>query len=113
MAGYPLKFGKDLLLERVNVGGMAEVFKAKTFGVAGFERILAIKRILPSLVEDEEFIQLSAILTITNRLEYRLKERQEFVFNEHTYFDRCALLFKELNLPYSDFIKNKNNLKQL
>ncbi len=56
--GYPLKFGKYLLLERVNVGGMAEVFKAKTFGVAGFERILAIKRILPSLVEDEEFIRM-------------------------------------------------------
>lgn len=56
--GYPVKFGKYLLLERVNVGGMAEVFKAKTFGVAGFERILAIKRILPTLVEDDEFVRM-------------------------------------------------------
>ncbi|MDP2343389.1 MAG: protein kinase [Deltaproteobacteria bacterium] len=55
---FPSKFGKYLLLERVNVGGMAEVFKAKTFGVAGFERILAIKRILPNLVEDDEFIRM-------------------------------------------------------
>ena len=55
---YPVKFGKYLLLERVNVGGMAEVFKAKTFGVAGFERIIAIKRILPTLVEDEDFIRM-------------------------------------------------------
>jgi serine/threonine protein kinase len=58
MSSYPVKFGKYLLLERVNVGGMAEVFKAKTFGVAGFERILAIKRILPNLVEDDEFIRM-------------------------------------------------------
>jgi eukaryotic-like serine/threonine-protein kinase len=58
VSNYPVKFGKYLLLERVNVGGMAEVFKAKTFGVAGFERILAIKRILPNLVEDDEFIRM-------------------------------------------------------
>src|SRR3954463_16011491 len=49
-------FGKYLLLERINVGGMAEVFIAKAFGVEGFERILAIKRILPTMAEDEEFI---------------------------------------------------------
>jgi len=35
---------------------MAEVFKAKTVGVEGFERIVALKRILPSIAEDEEFI---------------------------------------------------------
>ncbi len=52
----PVPFGKYLLLERVNVGGMAEVFLAKAFGVEGFERLLAIKRILPTMVEDEEFI---------------------------------------------------------
>ena len=58
MGQYPCKFGKYILLERVNVGGMAEVFKAKAFGVAGFERVMALKRILPSLVEDEEFIKM-------------------------------------------------------
>jgi serine/threonine protein kinase len=58
MSGYPVRFGKYLLLERINVGGMAEVFKSKTFGVAGFERILAIKRILPSLIEDDEFVRM-------------------------------------------------------
>lgn len=52
----PTLFGKYLLLERVNVGGMAEVFIAKAFGVEGFERILAIKKILPTMAEDEEFI---------------------------------------------------------
>ncbi len=52
----PTIFGKYLLLERINVGGMAEVFIAKAFGVEGFERILAIKKILPTMAEDEEFI---------------------------------------------------------
>src|SRR5215831_6094978 len=52
----PVPFGKYYLLERINVGGMAEVFKAKTFGVEGFERLVAVKRILPNIAEDEEFI---------------------------------------------------------
>jgi serine/threonine protein kinase len=53
---YPAPFGRHLLLERINVGGMAEVFKAKSFGVEGFERIVAVKRILPTMAEDQEFI---------------------------------------------------------
>src|SRR5437773_2139770 len=35
---------------------MAEVFKGKAFGVEGFERLLAVKRILANIAEDEEFI---------------------------------------------------------
>ena len=54
----PIKFGKYLLLERIAVGGMAEVYAAKAFGAAGFERLLAIKRILPTMGEDPEFIQM-------------------------------------------------------
>ena len=51
----PTRFGKYLLLERIAVGGMAEVFVAKAFGVEGFERLLAIKKILPTMGEDPEF----------------------------------------------------------
>src|SRR4051812_9761096 len=54
----PTKFGKYLLLERIAVGGMAEVFVAKAFGVEGFERLLAIKKILPTLGEDRDFIRM-------------------------------------------------------
>src|SRR5512132_2236171 len=54
----PHIFGKYLLLERVSVGGMAEVFAAKAFGVEGFERLLAIKKILPTLAEDGEFVRM-------------------------------------------------------
>ena len=52
----PTPFGKYTLLERINVGGMAEVFRAKAFGVEGFERLVAVKKILPNIAEDEEFI---------------------------------------------------------
>lgn len=55
----PQPFGqKLLLLERIALGGMAEVFRAKSFGVEGFERLVAVKRILPSLVQDAEFIKM-------------------------------------------------------
>lgn len=37
---------------------MAEVFLAKSFGVQGFEKLIAIKRILPTMAEDQEFIQM-------------------------------------------------------
>src|SRR5439155_4410749 len=49
-------YGKYYLLDRVNVGGMAEVFRAKATGVEGFEKLVAIKRILPNIAEDDEFI---------------------------------------------------------
>ncbi|RME21709.1 MAG: serine/threonine protein kinase, partial [Deltaproteobacteria bacterium] len=54
----PIAFGKYLLLERINVGGMAEVFLARSRGLHGFKRFLAIKKILPTMAEDKEFIQM-------------------------------------------------------
>lgn len=54
----PRLFGKYYLLELINVGGMAEVFKAKMFGVEGFEKIVAIKKILPEVAEDGDFIRM-------------------------------------------------------
>jgi serine/threonine protein kinase len=52
----PIPFGKYYLLDRINTGGMAEVFRAKAFGVEGFERLVAVKRILPTIAEDVDFI---------------------------------------------------------
>ena len=37
---------------------MAEVWRGKTFGAGGFERLVAIKRILPNIAEDAEFIEM-------------------------------------------------------
>ena len=52
------RFGQYILLEKVASGGMAELFKAKKLGIEGFERLLAIKRILPHLSSDDEFIEM-------------------------------------------------------
>src|SRR5689334_19052395 len=61
------------LIERIATGGMAEVFRARATGEHGFEKKLAIKRILPSLASDEEFVarfiaeaKLAVALTHTN-----------------------------------------------
>jgi eukaryotic-like serine/threonine-protein kinase len=51
----PQLFGRYILVDRISTGGMAEVFLAKSSGVQGFEKILAIKRILPSISEDSDF----------------------------------------------------------
>lgn len=54
----PKQFGRFFLLERLAVGGMAEIYKAKTYGAEGFEKLLAIKRILPHCSADTEFIRM-------------------------------------------------------
>jgi serine/threonine protein kinase len=55
---HPVPFGKYYLLERIATGGMAEVFKAKAFGIEGFERLIAVKRILPTIAENAEFTRM-------------------------------------------------------
>ncbi|MBL4633917.1 MAG: protein kinase, partial [Kofleriaceae bacterium] len=46
------------LLERIGKGGMAEIFRASQTAGSGFEKIVAIKRILPHLSQDQRFIKL-------------------------------------------------------
>ncbi|MCY1077377.1 serine/threonine-protein kinase [Archangium lansingense] len=50
--------GKYFLHERLGVGGMAEVFRATYSPEGGFEKVVAIKRILPAYAGDEDFVTL-------------------------------------------------------
>src|SRR3954471_9987162 len=52
----PEEFGPYLVYERLGVGGMATVHRAKKRGIEGFERGVALKRMLPHLTHDAEFI---------------------------------------------------------
>jgi len=52
------RVGKYLLLDRIGVGGMAEVLRAKALGPAGFDRIVALKCIRPMLASDETFVKM-------------------------------------------------------
>lgn len=53
--GLPQVFGRYLLLQRLSRGGMGEIFLAK-HGLAGFEKLCVIKKVLPHLAADEQFI---------------------------------------------------------
>jgi hypothetical protein len=50
------RFGEYYLLDKIAQGGMAELFLAKRRGVEGFEKVVAIKRILPELSWNREFV---------------------------------------------------------
>ena len=54
----PEKFGRYLLTDRIGSGGMAEVFRAVTFGSQGFRRIIVVKRIRRELSESANFLQM-------------------------------------------------------
>jgi serine/threonine protein kinase len=69
----PVRFGKYLVLNKVAVGGMAELFQAKITSVEGFEKLVAIKKILPHLTNEENLVsmfideaKLAAMLTHQN-----------------------------------------------
>ena len=54
----PVIAGKYTLLRRLGEGGMAEVFLARQAGMEGFEKLVVIKRMLPSLMNDTGFRQM-------------------------------------------------------
>jgi TonB family protein len=56
----PDRFGQYEILERIASGGMAELYKARRSGVEGFQKIVAIKKILPHLADNEGFIAMFA-----------------------------------------------------
>ena len=54
----PIQFGKYLLLDRIGTGGMAEIWRARQYGAAGFEKELVIKKILHHLADNNEFVRM-------------------------------------------------------
>jgi eukaryotic-like serine/threonine-protein kinase len=50
--------GRYEILQRLAQGGMAEVFLCRTTGEGGFEKLVAIKRILPHMAEKESFVKM-------------------------------------------------------
>ncbi|MBN2361127.1 MAG: PhnD/SsuA/transferrin family substrate-binding protein [Deltaproteobacteria bacterium] len=54
----PKQLGRYEILERLATGGMAEIFLATEHGVAGLERLVVVKRILPHLAIHESFVEM-------------------------------------------------------
>jgi eukaryotic-like serine/threonine-protein kinase len=58
IAPTPKAIGRYQILDRLAVGGMAELFKATLTGDHGFEKLVAIKKILPHLATDKSFVEM-------------------------------------------------------
>lgn len=56
MTNDTINFGKYILLDKVAVGGMAELYRAKLTGAEGFEKLIAIKKILGHLNFEEKLL---------------------------------------------------------
>jgi serine/threonine protein kinase len=52
-----IPFGKYILLNKMSGGATAAVYRAKIRGEAGFERLLTVKRILPQMAGDPDFVE--------------------------------------------------------
>ena len=57
-AKKPIRFGKYTLIDRIAVGGMAEIFLARQAGLEGFEKTIVIKRIRPHLSKQSNFVKM-------------------------------------------------------
>lgn len=79
----PLRLGPYELIQRLATGGMAEVYLARRAGPHGFQKLVAVKRILPQLARDEDFL---AMFVDEARVCARLSHPnvvQVFDFGEH------------------------------
>ncbi len=92
---HPTQFGKYLLLDRIGTGGMAELYRAKITGAQGFEKLIAIKKILPHLSSEERLVgafideaKLAAFLHHQNIIQI-----YDFGCMEGTYFIAMEYLF--------------------
>ena len=54
----PTRFGKYDLLALLATGGMAEIWLARISGMAGFEKLVVIKRLLDQLARDPEYVEM-------------------------------------------------------
>ena len=50
--------GRYEIIERIAVGGMAEIYLGRVRGTAGFDKLVAIKRILPQVAADHGFVEM-------------------------------------------------------
>jgi serine/threonine-protein kinase len=56
--GVPKTIGRYSIVDRLAIGGMAELFKAQLTAQHGFEKLVVIKKILPHLAQDASFVEM-------------------------------------------------------
>lgn len=104
----PVKFGKYYLLEKIATGGMAELFRAKLTGAEGFEKLIAIKKILQHLNSEDKLVssfideaKLAALLHHPN-----IVQVYDFGYMNDTYYIAMEYLFgKDLRFTFKRTIE--------
>lgn len=98
------------VIERLEAGGMAEVFRAEALGLQGFKKQVAIKRVLPHLAAKEGFIRmfldearLSARLTHSNCVQVF-----DIGVGDNTYFIVMEFVDGANLRGLTDMMKNSN-----
>ncbi len=102
----PRRFGKYTLLRRLAVGGMAELYLALQKSVAGFEKLIVVKRVLPHLAVDETFVEMllaeariAATLThpnIAQVYDVGVAEGDYFIAMEHVHGEDLRSIVRQM-----------------
>jgi len=91
----PQRFGKYLLMESIATGGVAQLFLGKITGLQGFEKLVAIKMILPHLSGEKDlvkaFIDEAKVAALLNH--QNIAQIYDFGLMENSYFIAMEYLF--------------------
>ncbi|MBM4357796.1 MAG: serine/threonine protein kinase [Deltaproteobacteria bacterium] len=106
----PRAFGKYTLLRELASGGMAKVYLAIQRAVAGFEKLVVVKRILPELARDPNFVEMLLAEARTAATLNHPNVVQTFDVGEHegTYFIAMEYINGEDVRSIVRGMKNKN-----
>src|SRR3954465_11862681 len=108
------KLGKYDLIRQIAIGGMAELYLARTVGIEGFEKLVVVKRILPQFATNASFVnmflneaRLAATLqhpNIASVYDIGVDEGDYFFAMEYVHgedLDRISLQSHEQGVPIS------------
>jgi eukaryotic-like serine/threonine-protein kinase len=115
------QLGRYHLLDRIAFGGMAEIYRAKTFDGNGTPHLVAVKRVLAHLAEDDDFIQMlvdeakiASVLrhqSIARVYEFARAHGEYFIAMEHvdgkdmrTVLERCRAKKKPIPPEHAAYI---------
>ncbi len=115
------QLGRYHLLDRIAFGGMAEIYRAKTFDAHGQPHLVAVKRVLAHLAEDDDFIQMlvdeakiASVLrhhSIARVYEFARAHGEYFIAMEHvdgkdmrTVLERCRSKKKPIPPEHAAYI---------
>jgi eukaryotic-like serine/threonine-protein kinase len=115
------QLGRYHLLDRIAFGGMAEIYRAKTFDANGQPHLVAVKRVLAHLAEDDDFIQMlvdeakiASVLrhgSIARVYEFARAHGEYFIAMEHvdgkdmrTVLERCRSKKKPIPPEHAAYI---------